>query len=374
MIDRFAESYVAGETPVPCVDCNMAIKFHDLLGHRARTWRQGAGDRPLRRLAAARRRRPRALPRARGRARPELFPVRHHARAARPAALSARRPQQGRDARTRAPASGLSVADKHDSQDICFVPTGHYADVIERLKPGAAAPATIVDLDGKVLGAHDGIIHFTVGQRRGLGIATGAPLYVVRLDAERGRVVVGPREALRTQRIRAARRQLDRRAARSSEALADDGREVFVKVRSTRPPRGGLAAPRRRRLRGRAGRRRAWRRRPGRPACSTTPASGRRACSAAASSRAHWRRRSTLASHTSPEAAEPRGRRLIEHRLPPASADESAPGLLHRIGVVHNPMSVQAVLHDAHHDPHGARWHIIPGRAHPLRVCCRALH
>ena len=97
---------------------------------------------------------------------------------------------------------GLSVADKQDSQDICFVPTGHYAEVIERLRPGAAGPGDIVDLDGRVLGHHDGIIHFTVGQRRGLGVAAGSPLYVVRLDAGSRRVVVGPREALRTSRIR----------------------------------------------------------------------------------------------------------------------------------------------------------------------------
>ena len=97
---------------------------------------------------------------------------------------------------------GLSVADKEDSQDICFVPSGHYADVIERLRPGAAVPGEIIDLEGRVIGRHDGIIHFTVGQRRGLGIATGAPLYVVRLDAASRRVVVGPRDALRTSRIR----------------------------------------------------------------------------------------------------------------------------------------------------------------------------
>src|SRR6201999_4191816 len=97
---------------------------------------------------------------------------------------------------------GLSVADKHDSQDICFVPSGRYTDVIERLRPGAAEPGDIVDLGGRVLGRHDGIIHFTVGQRRGLGIATGHPLYVVRLDAAARRVVVGPREALRTSSLR----------------------------------------------------------------------------------------------------------------------------------------------------------------------------
>jgi tRNA-uridine 2-sulfurtransferase len=127
---------------------------------------------------------------------------------------------------------GLVVADKHDSQDICFVPSGHYADVIERLKPGAAEAGDIVDRDGKVLGRHSSIINFTVGQRKGLGLSTGAPLYVVKLDAERRRVVVGPREALRTGRI----------VLRDVNWLGDGdidaavGSEVFVKVRSTRPP------------------------------------------------------------------------------------------------------------------------------------------
>ena len=133
---------------------------------------------------------------------------------------------------------GLAVADKHDSQDICFVPSGHYADVIERLKPGASEPGEIVDLDGKMLGAHNGIIHFTVGQRRGLGLATGTPLYVVRLDAERRQVVVGPREALRTSNI--VLRDVNWIGDGAIEAaLADDRREVFVKVRSTRPPQPG---------------------------------------------------------------------------------------------------------------------------------------
>jgi tRNA-uridine 2-sulfurtransferase len=130
---------------------------------------------------------------------------------------------------------GLTVADKHDSQDICFVPSGHYAEMIERLKPGAAGAGEIVDQDGNVLGEHSGIIHFTVGQRRGLGVATGAPLYVVRLDAQRRRVVVGPREALRMSRI--LLREVNWIGDGSlDEALADDRREVFVKVRSTRAP------------------------------------------------------------------------------------------------------------------------------------------
>jgi tRNA-specific 2-thiouridylase len=132
----------------------------------------------------------------------------------------------------------LAIADKQDSQDICFVPTGHYADIIERLKPGAAEAGEIVDLDGKVLGAHSGIIHYTVGQRRGLGLATGSPLYVVRLDAERRRVVVGAREALRTSRI--VLRDVNWIGDGPLDAaLARDGREVFVKVRSTRAPQAG---------------------------------------------------------------------------------------------------------------------------------------
>jgi tRNA-specific 2-thiouridylase len=129
---------------------------------------------------------------------------------------------------------GLAVADKHDSQDICFVPSGHYADVIERLRPGAAAPGEIVDLDGRVLGRHDGIIHFTVGQRRGLGIATGAPLYVVRLDAPSRRVVVGPREALRTSLIQL--REVNWLGDGTLDEAMERRPEVYVKVRSTRPP------------------------------------------------------------------------------------------------------------------------------------------
>ncbi len=130
---------------------------------------------------------------------------------------------------------GLAVADKHDSQDICFVPSGRYTEVIERLKPGAAEPGDIVDLEGRVLGRHDGIIRFTVGQRRGLGIAAGHPLYVVRLDAPSRRVVVGPREALRTSRMRL--RDVNWLGEGTvDQALCAGWHEVFVKVRSTRPP------------------------------------------------------------------------------------------------------------------------------------------
>jgi tRNA-specific 2-thiouridylase len=129
---------------------------------------------------------------------------------------------------------GLEVADKHDSQDICFVPTGRYTDVIGRLRPNAVEPGEIVDLDGQVIGAHQGIIHFTVGQRRGLGIASGAPLYVVKLDAARRRVIVGPREALRMDRI--ALRDVNWIGDGPLDRAVGDGLEIFVRVRSTRAP------------------------------------------------------------------------------------------------------------------------------------------
>jgi tRNA-specific 2-thiouridylase len=238
VIDRFAASYVAGETPVPCVDCNMAIKFKDLLGT--------ARELGAKVLATGHYVASRALPdgtrglyRARDEERDQsyfLFGTTH-------AQLDSLRFPLGEktkaETRDLARQYGLSVADKHDSQDICFVPTGRYTDVIERLKPGAAAAGDVVDLSGKVLGRHDGIIHFTIGQRRGLKIAGPEPLYVVALDAAAKRVVVGPREALTMRRIALrdvnwiGEGELDR-------ALAGGRIEVFVKVRSTRAPRAAL--------------------------------------------------------------------------------------------------------------------------------------
>lgn len=235
VIDRFAESYVAGETPVPCVDCNQAIKFHDLLitarelgaqvlatGHYVVSRRQPDGTR--------------ALFRAREEERDQsyfLFATTREQLAQVRFPLGDLTKGETRELARR---FDLSIADKHDSQDICFVPAGRYSDVIERLKPGAAEAGEIVDLDGRVLGQHQGIIRFTVGQRRGLGIAAGSPLYVVRLDASTRRVVVGPREALTTRRI--TLRDVNWIGEGSIETALASGRiEVFVKVRSTRPPR-----------------------------------------------------------------------------------------------------------------------------------------
>ena len=242
VIDRFAESYVAGETPVPCVDCNTAIKFKDLLGT--------ARELGAKVLATGHYVASRAMPdgtRGLYRAKEEerdqsyfLFGTTH-------AQIDLLRFPLGDlgKAQTRelARSFGLAVADKHDSQDICFVPTGRYTDIIERLKPGAAAAGDVVDMDGKVLGRHDGIIHFTIGQRRGLKIAGPAPLYVVALDAANRRVVVGPREALTMRRI--ALRDVNWIGEGALDRVLDAGRiEVFVKVRSTRPPRAAFLSAR----------------------------------------------------------------------------------------------------------------------------------
>jgi tRNA-specific 2-thiouridylase len=234
VIDRFAESYVHGETPVPCIECNRSIKFRDLLatarelgakalatGHYVASRRLDDGSRAL--VCAADADRDQSY---------FLF-------ATTPDQLADLRFPLGdmTKAQTRELARRfeLSVADKHDSQDICFVPTGRYTDVIERLKPNAVEPGDIVDLDGRVIGRHQGIVNFTVGQRRGLGIAAHAPLYVVGLDAPSRRVIVGPREALRMSRI--ALRDINWIGDGSLErAVAGGGLELFVKVRSTRAP------------------------------------------------------------------------------------------------------------------------------------------
>lgn len=234
VIDRFAESYVAGETPVPCVACNQSIKFRDLLetarelgarvlatGHYVSSRRLADGTRGLFCAKDADRDQSYFLfATSREQLADLRFPLGDLTKA---------------ETRALARRFGLAVADKHDSQDICFVPEGRYTDVIERLKPGAVEPGDIVDLSGKVIGHHQGIIHYTVGQRRGLGIASGAPLYVVRLDADARRVVVGPREALRMRRIHL--RDVNWIGdGELSNLLADDRLEVHVRVRSTRRP------------------------------------------------------------------------------------------------------------------------------------------
>ncbi len=236
VMDDFANSYLAGETPVPCVTCNQTVKFTDLL--------QVARDLGAQALVTGHY--VRRIMGARG---PELHravdPDRDQSYflfATTPAQLDFLRFPLGdlykSEARAIAGRLGLPVADKPDSQDICFVPQGGYAAVIEKLRPDAVGPGDIAHLDGRVLARHQGIIHYTIGQRRGLGVGGGEPLFVVRLDAASRRVIVGPREALLSSHVRV--RQLNW----LGDAPPDtDGLEVAVKVRSTRPPVPGTLLP-----------------------------------------------------------------------------------------------------------------------------------
>ena len=232
VIDNFADSYALGETPVPCIECNRSIKFRDLLatarelgaaalatGHYVASRRMSDGSRAMVCAADADRDQSYFLFAT---TREQLDYLRFP--------LGDMTKVQTRELARR---FGLTVADKQDSQDICFVPSGRYTDIIGRLRPNAIEPGDIVDLDGQTIGRHQGIVHFTVGQRRGLGIASAAPLYVVRLDAATRRVVVGPRDALR----------MDRIALRDVNWIGDgaldeigSGLEIFVRVRSTRVP------------------------------------------------------------------------------------------------------------------------------------------
>lgn len=203
VMDDFADSYLRGETPIPCVRCNQTVKFQDLLI-------------TARDLGAAALCTGHYVRRVLGAAGPELHrgldPSKDQSYflfATTPAQLDFLRFPLGgmskSETRAHAHRLGLDVADKPDSQDICFVPNGRYGDVVRRLRPGAVDPGQIVHLDGTVLGRHDGVIDFTIGQRKGLGIggrgepgraSDTEPLYVVRVDPVGRQVVVGPREAL----------------------------------------------------------------------------------------------------------------------------------------------------------------------------------
>ncbi|MDM7930805.1 tRNA 2-thiouridine(34) synthase MnmA [Tabrizicola sp.] len=239
VMEDFADAYLAGATPVPCIRCNERVKFKDLLatakdleadcmatGHYIQR-KTGPGGAELHQAADAARDQsyflfsttPEQLDYLR-------FPLGHLPSKAETRALAAK--------------YGLPVADKPDSQDICFVPNGNYAAVIEKLRPGAADPGQIVDLSGRVLGEHRGVIHYTVGQRKGLGIGgLEDPLYVLRLDPETRQVIVGPKEALSTRIV----------PVKEINWLGDtpftsQGEwHLKVKVRSTRPPRDAIIRP-----------------------------------------------------------------------------------------------------------------------------------
>ena len=239
VIDEFAESYLAGATPVPCIRCNERVKFRDLLG-TARDLDadcMATGHYIQRKVGSAGAELHMAADAGRDQSyflfstTPEQlsflrFPLGHLKSKAETRALAARH--------------GLSVAHKPDSQDICFVPDGNYASVIEKLRPGAAEPGEIVHADGRRLGEHRGVIHYTIGQRRGLGIGgLDEPLYVVKLDVENKRVVVGPKSLLATRTV----------PVREVNWLGDapfNSRpewHLAVKIRSTKSPVEAIVQP-----------------------------------------------------------------------------------------------------------------------------------
>jgi tRNA-specific 2-thiouridylase len=233
VITPFANAYRQGETPVPCIACNQSVKFVDLLSvaHDLGADALATGHYVQSRLEDGRRRLFRPVDATRDQSY-FLFATTQEQ------LDFLRFPLGGLskvETRALAREMGLEIAEKHDSQDICFVPQGKYADVIARMHPEAVARGDIVHMDGRVLGTHDGIVNYTIGQRRGLGVAAAEPLYVVKLEHKTGRVIVGPREALRTHtvRLRDVNWLGDRPLA---ELTAGNGAPLEVKVRSTRAP------------------------------------------------------------------------------------------------------------------------------------------
>jgi len=239
VMEDFADAYLRGETPVPCIRCNQTVKFRDLLDVARDLGAEAlATGHYVRRIA--------------GPAGPELHRAIDPARdqsyflfaTTRDQLDFLRFPLGGLEkpaVRRVAAELGLAVADKPDSQDICFVPEGRYTTIVDRLRPHGAVAGDIVHLDGRVLGRHEGVTRYTVGQRRGLNVAVGEPLFVVRIDADRREVIVGPREALLTGAL--ALKEINWLGdAPSLEAAARAGAPVLARVRSTREPIPGRLA------------------------------------------------------------------------------------------------------------------------------------
>lgn len=232
VMEEFADSYLRGETPIPCVRCNEEVKFKDLLA----TAKDLGADcmatgHYIQRIDSG----------GRAQLHRGVDPTRDQSyflfSTTQEQLDFLRFPLGGMvkdETREIAARLDLIVADKPDSQDICFVPQGRYSEVIERLRPGAAEPGDIVHLDGRVLGRHEGIIHYTIGQRRGLGVATGEPIFVVAVEPDTRRVIVGPREALLTSSI--VLREVNWLGDQPLQNLPAEGLALEVKVRSTKPP------------------------------------------------------------------------------------------------------------------------------------------
>ena len=239
VMEDFADTYLKGSTPIPCVRCNQTVKFSDLLatardlgadamatGHYIRRTLDEAGRSELSRAADPDRDQSYFL----------FATTRDQLDFLRFPLGGMKKP----DVRRAASALGLQVAAKPDSQDICFVPAGKYADIVMKLRPGASAPGDIMHMDGRVMGQHDGVIRYTIGQRRGLGVATGEPLFVTKIDAPNRRVIVGPREALLTSAL--AIGESNWLGEGSLEDACVAGVRALARVRSTRAPVPGRMA------------------------------------------------------------------------------------------------------------------------------------
>jgi len=236
VMEPFANAYRQGETPVPCIACNQSVKFVDLMEVARDLGADvlATGHYVQSKLVDGRRKLFRPVDDSRDQS--------YFLFATTPEQLDFLRfPLGGMTkpaVRELARELGLEVAEKHDSQDICFVPQGKYADVIRKMHPEALEKGEIVHLDGRVLGTHAGIVNYTIGQRKGLGIAAAEPLYVVKLEHKTGRVIVGPREALMTKTVRL--RDVNWLGEQALASLAaGNGMPIEVKVRSTRPPQSG---------------------------------------------------------------------------------------------------------------------------------------
>ena len=238
VIEEFADAYLRGETPVPCIRCNQTVKFRDLLdvardlgaeamatGHYVRRQVGAAGPELHRAIDAGRDQSYFLFATTAEQLAYLRFPL---GGLPKPAVRAA------------AAELGLAVAQKPDSQDICFVPEGRYTTVIDRLRPQGALPGDIVHMDGRTLGRHEGVTRYTIGQRRGLNVAVGDPLFVVRIDADARQVIVGPREALLTHAC--TLKETNWLDAGGLAAACEAARPVLARVRSTREPAPGHLA------------------------------------------------------------------------------------------------------------------------------------
>ncbi|WP_242913964.1 tRNA 2-thiouridine(34) synthase MnmA [Brevundimonas pishanensis] len=233
VIDQFADSYLKGQTPVPCIRCNQTVKFRDLLdvakdlGAEA----MATGHYVRRAIAGNRAQMRKAIDHSRDQSYFLFATTQDQLDYLRFPLADLEKPQ----VRGVAASLGLRIAAKPDSQDICFVPTGDYRTLIDRLRPQGREAGDIVHMDGRVLGKHNGITDYTIGQRRGLNVAVGEPLFVIKLNPELRQVIVGPREALLTASLTLEEMNWLGDQA-SVEEAAQDGAPVLARVRSTRQP------------------------------------------------------------------------------------------------------------------------------------------